>query len=78
MSWRVRLGVLLVQAYQLGLSPFTGGACRFHPSCSAYATQALQEHGLVRGLWLAAWRVARCHPFSKPAVDPVPPRVERS
>jgi len=75
MSWRVRLGVFLVQAYQVGLSPFTGGACRFQPSCSCYATEAIQQHGLGYGLWLAIRRVARCHPFSKPAIDPVPPRA---
>lgn len=78
MNWRARLGVLLVQAYQLGLSPFTGGACRFHPTCSAYATQAIEDYGLGRGLLLAARRVAKCHPFSEPAIDPVPPRANRS
>lgn len=77
MTWRVRLGVLLIQAYQLAIAPFTGGACRFHPSCSAYATEALTAHGLGRGLWLALRRVARCHPWSPPAIDPVPPSRHR-
>ena len=70
----VRLGLVIVRAYQLLLSPFAGGACRFEPSCSAYAMEAIVEHGLVRGGWLAIRRVARCHPLSQPGFDPVPPR----
>ena len=75
MSWPVRIGVVVVRAYQLAIGPFTGGACRFDPSCSAYAIGALEEHGLLRGTWLALRRVARCHPFAQPGIDPVPPRV---
>ena len=75
MSWTVRVGVLVVRAYQVVLAPFAGGACRFHPTCSAYAIEALEEHGLLRGTWLAWCRVARCHPFAQPGIDPVPPRV---
>ena len=71
----VRAGLLLVRAYQLLLSPFSGGACRFHPTCSEYAMQAITTHGLARGSWLALKRVARCHPFARPGFDPVPPRV---
>jgi len=71
----VRFGISLVRAYQLLLSPFAGGACRFEPSCSAYATTAIEEHGLGRGLRLALRRVARCHPFAEPGFDPVPPRA---
>ena len=71
----VRAGLLLVRAYQLVLSPFSGGACRFHPTCSEYAMQAITTHGLTRGSWLALKRVARCHPFARPGFDPVPPRV---
>ena len=74
----VRLGLVIVRAYQLLLSPFSGGACRFEPSCSAYAMEAIQTHGLLRGLWLSVRRVARCHPFAKPGIDPVPSRpIER-
>ena len=69
----VRVGLVIVRAYQLLLSPFAGGACRFTPSCSAYALEAIETHGLVRGLWLAIRRVARCHPFAQPGIDPVPP-----
>lgn len=71
----VRAGLLLVRAYQLLLSPFSGGACRFHPTCSEYAMQAITTHGLVPGSWLALKRVARCHPFARPGFDPVPPRL---
>jgi uncharacterized protein len=69
----VRVGLVIVRAYQLLLSPFAGGACRFTPSCSAYALEAIETHGLLRGLWLAIRRVARCHPFAQPGIDPVPP-----
>jgi putative membrane protein insertion efficiency factor len=70
-----RLAIALVRAYQLAIGPFTGGACRFHPSCSSYAIDAIETHGLRRGTWLALRRVSRCHPFSEPGIDPVPPRV---
>jgi putative membrane protein insertion efficiency factor len=77
MSPGVRAGVIAVRAYQLLLSPFAGGACRFHPSCSHYAIDALQTHGVLRGLWLAARRVSRCHPLGSAGFDPVPPRDAR-
>jgi len=70
----VRVGVTLVRAYQLLLGPFLGGGCRFDPSCSEYAIQALTEHGVRRGVALAARRIARCHPFGHAGCDPVPPR----
>ena len=73
MSVSVRFGLVLVRAYQLLLSPFAGGACRFQPSCSDYAIGAIETHGLGRGLWLAVRRVARCHPLARPGIDPVPP-----
>jgi hypothetical protein len=71
----VRAGLVLVRAYQLLLSPFAGGACRFEPSCSTYAMTAIETHGLARGLWLSIRRVARCHPFARSGFDPVPPRT---
>jgi len=77
MSPGVRAGVIAVRAYQLLLSPFAGGACRFYPSCSHYAIDALQTHGVVRGFWLAARRVSRCHPLGSAGFDPVPPRDAR-
>jgi putative membrane protein insertion efficiency factor len=72
-SWTVRIGLLVIRAYQLLVSPFVGGACRFVPSCSAYAAEAIERHGLWRGARLAAARVARCHPFARAGIDPVPP-----
>jgi putative membrane protein insertion efficiency factor len=68
-----RIGLAAVRSYQLLLSPFAGGACRFEPSCSQYACDAIERHGLARGGWLALRRVARCHPFAQPGIDPVPP-----
>ncbi len=65
----------LVQLYQFAVSPLLGPACRFEPSCSHYATEALEKFGLVRGCWLAGRRIARCHPFAKSGYDPVPGQV---
>jgi putative membrane protein insertion efficiency factor len=70
-SARVVLG--LIGAYRLLLSPLVGGACRYLPSCSAYAEEAVRQHGAARGSWLALKRVARCHPFGGFGFDPVPP-----
>lgn len=78
MSLGARVGLLVIRTYQLLLSPFAGGACRFEPSCSTYAVEAVEVHGAVRGLWLALRRVARCHPLAAPGIDPVPPRTARS
>ena len=62
----------LVRAYQATLSPFLGPSCRFYPSCSEYAYQAIVRHGPVKGLLLAVKRILRCHPFHPGGVDPVP------
>jgi putative membrane protein insertion efficiency factor len=62
----------VVRAYQLILSPLLPPSCRFTPSCSAYAHEALMRHGAVRGSWLAARRLARCHPWNPGGYDPVP------
>lgn len=72
MNVAARLVLLIVRAYQLLLAPFAGGACRFQPSCSAYAIEAIETHGACAGAWLALRRVARCHPFSRAGFDPVP------
>ena len=65
--------ILMVRAYQATLGPLLGGACRFHPSCSAYAVEAIERHGAALGAWLAAKRLAKCHPFSaRGGYDPVP------
>lgn len=63
----------LIRLYQRLLSPLLGPRCRFHPTCSAYAVQALERHGVVRGSFLAARRIARCHPLNEGGLDPVPP-----
>jgi len=62
----------LIRAYQLLLSPMLGGQCRFIPSCSQYAAEAIRRHGALRGSRLALWRILRCQPFSAGGYDPVP------
>jgi hypothetical protein len=63
-----------IRGYQRFLSPFLGSHCRFHPTCSAYALEAIQTHGTARGLALGLRRLARCHPWHPGGFDPVPPR----
>lgn len=65
--------LLLFRGWQLFVSPLYGQTCRFYPSCSAYGVEAVRRHGAVRGLWLTARRLARCHPWNPGGVDPVPP-----
>ncbi len=64
--------IALVRAYRLLLKPWVGNACRFEPSCSAYALQALQQHGALRGSALTGWRILRCQPYCNGGCDPVP------
>lgn len=64
--------IFLVRGYQMAISPLLPPACRYYPSCSAYAIEALERHGALRGAWLAAKRIARCHPFRPGGYDPVP------
>lgn len=65
------LAVGLIRLYQRMVSPWLRPACRFTPSCSEYAVQAITRHGLTKGAWLAIWRLARCHPFAAGGYDPV-------
>jgi len=74
----MRLLVGLVRLYQVTLGLFIGGHCRFEPSCSNYAIQALRLHGALRGALLAARRVSRCHPFHPGGYDPPPPKAPPS
>ena len=69
----VRLLLALIGGYRRWLSPLLGPRCRFAPTCSAYAAEALARHGGLRGSWLALRRLARCHPFHPGGHDPVPP-----
>ena len=66
-----RIAVLPIRAYQLLLSPLLGPRCRYYPSCSEYAAQAIQRYGILRGLVLAGWRLLRCNPWSRGGFDPV-------
>ena len=73
-----RLVWALVKLYKTVLSPILPPACRFHPTCSEYALEALERHGLIRGGWLALGRIARCHPWNDGGFDPVPPCPEEA
>jgi putative membrane protein insertion efficiency factor len=67
-----RLAVLMIRGYQVTLSPLLPSACRYQPTCSAYAIEAVERYGVVRGAWMGAWRILRCHPFARGGYDPVP------
>jgi putative membrane protein insertion efficiency factor len=71
-----RVLIVPIVWYQRLISPLLGARCRFAPSCSQYAVEALRVHGAVRGLWLAIARLARCHPFNPGGYDPVPARPQ--
>lgn len=70
--------VWLVRGYQLLISPLLGPSCRFYPSCSSYALTALRRFGPLKGTWLAARRLSRCHPWNDGGVDYVPERPDRA
>jgi uncharacterized protein len=80
--WRagtpVRLALLaLIGVYRVTLSGWLGGQCRFSPTCSRYAEEAIRTNGALRGSWLAGVRILRCNPFGRGGLDPVPPRRHR-
>ena len=72
MKYFVRLFILPIRLYQRFISPLTPPSCRFTPTCSQYAIEALQKHGLFKGLWLAVRRILCCHPWGGSGYDPVP------
>ena len=74
MATPAKAAVLLIKAYQKLISPWLGQRCRFYPSCSHYCIDALNEHGMVHGLWLGIKRIFKCHPFHPGGFDPVPKR----
>jgi putative membrane protein insertion efficiency factor len=67
-----RLVIGLIRLYQILYPPFLPRVCRFEPTCSSYAVEALKRHGFAKGMGLAAWRLLRCHPFHPGGIDPVP------
>ncbi|WP_369048502.1 membrane protein insertion efficiency factor YidD [Tenacibaculum sp. UWU-22] len=69
--------ILLVRFYQAAISPYTPATCRFTPTCSSYAIEALQKHGFFYGGWLALKRIVSCHPWGKSGYDPVPEKKEK-
>ncbi len=71
-GWGVTALLVLIRTYQLTLSAFTGRSCRFLPTCSDYAAEAVRRHGALQGGWLAFRRIARCHPWGGSGFDPVP------
>jgi putative membrane protein insertion efficiency factor len=68
----------LIRGYQLAISPLLGPRCRFYPSCSHYALEAIETHGALRGLWLTVKRISRCHPWHEGGFDPVPACLNHS
>jgi putative membrane protein insertion efficiency factor len=69
--------IALLRFYKVAVSPLLGSRCRFYPSCSDYAREAIQYHGAARGSYLAVKRLCRCHPFSAGGIDPVPPATSK-
>jgi len=69
--------IALLRGYRAVISPLYGQVCRYHPSCSAYALEAVQVHGSIKGTWLAVRRLGRCHPWAAGGHDPVPPHSTR-
>lgn len=71
-EWAVQGGLALIRLYRLVLSPWIGNQCRFYPTCSHYAEDALNTHGFIKGCWLSLKRIGRCNPFFDGGFDPVP------
>ncbi len=73
-----RLLIALIRFYQRAISPHTPGCCRFTPTCSAYAAEAIERFGALKGSALALWRILRCNPFCRGGYDPVPEKTEKN
>ncbi len=71
-----KIAILPIRFYQFCISPLMPSVCRFYPSCSKYAAEAVLVHGVIKGSILAIWRILRCHPWSDGGFDPVPPLPE--
>jgi uncharacterized protein len=71
-SWWLQIGIVPIRIYQLTLSPFVGFHCRYQPTCSAFGIEAIERHGLVKGVTLTLRRIGRCHPWGGSGYDPVP------
>ncbi|ABL98222.1 conserved hypothetical protein [Shewanella amazonensis SB2B] len=71
------LATKLIRGYQIFISPILGPKCRFQPTCSHYAIEAIQLHGVIKGSWFAAKRILKCHPLHPGGNDPVPPKKDR-
>jgi putative membrane protein insertion efficiency factor len=67
--------VVVLRAYRAFISPLYGDVCRYYPSCSSYTLQAIQQYGVVRGIWMGTRRIARCHPWAEGGIDDVPARA---
>ena len=74
---RTRAGRAILVAYRAVISPLYGDVCRYYPSCSRYAMEAIQQHGVVRGIWFGTRRILRCHPWAAGGVDDIPEPRER-
>ncbi|UPQ78559.1 membrane protein insertion efficiency factor YidD [Flavobacterium azooxidireducens] len=64
--------IFLIRFYQAVISPLTPATCRFEPTCSHYSAEAIQKHGVIKGIWLSMKRISKCHPWGKSGYDPVP------
>lgn len=72
-----KLSIALIKFYQIFISPLCPGVCRFRPTCSQYAAEAIKVHGVIKGVWLSFKRICRCHPWGGSGYDPVPPKETR-
>lgn len=74
----ITIPLLIIRFYQIFLSPLIGQNCRFHPTCSYYAIDALKQHGLLKGSWLSVKRILKCHPLHSGGLDPVPKKPNKT